>query len=57
MAFIKKKNDNGALNRVYREYVIVQRKKESEGDFSMSNMYKHSHMTLLITFRLDFIMI
>ena len=41
------------LNKGCRMYNGYKRKKNGWSDFNVSNMYKSSHITLLITFRLD----
>jgi hypothetical protein len=53
----KKKNNGSILYRKCRIYIIIKRKTDGWGGFSMSNMYKQSYITLFITFELYFIVI
>jgi hypothetical protein len=57
IAFMKKRNDGSALSRRCGTHVVVWRKEGGWGNFSASNVYKQSHMTLFITFGLDLIVI
>ena len=50
---MKKKDDKIILNKGCKAYNGYRKKNSSWSNFNISNMYKQSHITLLITFELD----